>query len=198
MDLQLAFRFGVAPGLGILLGLERQRTHGGDAAFAGVRTFTLISLLGASAAYLHSQFDLAWLGLAFFAAVAALTTVSYAITAQRGDIGITTEVTALLAFLISALCVWGQVGLAAALTVASLLLLSLREWLHQLAGRLAPADVEATLKFAIITVIIAVLSNTLVRTAWQFRWPLPPCAKRCCPLAGVVIAAGAVAAFLVG
>ena len=39
MNTLLALRFGAALGLGILLGLERQRTHGADVAFAGVRTF---------------------------------------------------------------------------------------------------------------------------------------------------------------
>ncbi len=45
MNMPLALRFGAALGLGILLGLERQRTHGADVAFAGVRTFALITLL---------------------------------------------------------------------------------------------------------------------------------------------------------
>jgi len=45
-------------------------------------------------------------------------------------------------------------GPPAAVTVASILLLSLREWLHRLASRIEAADVEATLKFAIITIII--------------------------------------------
>ncbi len=153
MDIQLAFQFGAALGLGILLGLERQRTHGNEA-FAGVRTFALITLMGATAAYVNSAMASAWLAAGAFAALAALVIVSYAITAQRGDVGITTEVLALLAFLIGALCGWKQVGLAAAVTVASVLLLTLKDWLHTLARRLESADVEATLKFAIITLII--------------------------------------------
>ena len=154
IDLPLALRFGAALGLGILLGLERQRTHDPETSFAGVRTFALITLLGATAAYLQGQLGLPWLTAAVFAALAALVIVSYAITAGRGSIGVTTEVTALLAFLLGGLCVWGQVGLAAAATVASILLLTLREWLHQLARRIEAADVEATLKFAIITLIV--------------------------------------------
>jgi uncharacterized membrane protein (DUF4010 family) len=154
VDLQLAFRFAVALGLGVLLGLERQRTYTREEGFAGVRTFALIALLGAITAFLQSALDLNWLAAAAFAAVALLILVSYAITAQRGDIGITTEVTALLTFLLGGLAVWGHVGLAAAVAVASLLLLSLRDWLHRLAARIESSDVEATLKFAIITLII--------------------------------------------
>ena len=92
--------------------------------------------------------------IAVFAAVAALVVVSAVVTAREGDIGITTEVSALLAFLLGFLCVSGHVTLAAGLAVASGGVLALKQWLHGLARRIESADVEATLKFAIVTVII--------------------------------------------
>src|SRR4029453_84348 len=95
-----------------------------------------------------------WLGLAVFGATAALVVVSYAITAQRGELGVTTEVSALLAFVLGFLCVSGRGTAAAGLAVASGAILALKEWLHRLAGRIESADVEATLKFAIVSVII--------------------------------------------
>src|SRR5512137_1592816 len=155
LDLNLAFRLAVALGLGMLLGLERQRTQGeSQAAFAGVRTVALAALMGATAAYVQTELQLSWLLVAVFGAVAGLVWVSYAITAYRGELGITTEITVLFSFLLGALCVWGWVGLAAALGVANLLLLALKNWLHSLAARIEAADVEATLKFAVITLII--------------------------------------------
>ena len=66
----------------------------------------------------------------------------------------TTEVSALLAFVLGALCGFGQVGVASAAAVASLLLLALKDYLHQLARRVEIADIYATLKFALISVII--------------------------------------------
>ena len=45
-------------------------------------------------------------------------------------------------------------GVAGAVAVAAMLLLALKGWLHNLARRIEPSDVEATLKFAIITLII--------------------------------------------
>ncbi len=80
--------------------------------------------------------------------------VSYAVTAQRGELGITTEVSALLSFLLGFLCVSGHVVTAAGLAVASGGVLALKEWLHRLAGRIETADVEATLKFAIVSIIV--------------------------------------------
>jgi uncharacterized membrane protein (DUF4010 family) len=151
--LAIALRFGAALGLGVLLGLERERAKT-EASFAGVRTFGLLSLAGGVAAYVGDPLGQAWLALAVFAAVAGLVTVAYAVTAQRGDLGVTTEVSALLAFLLGFLCVRGHVLTAAGLAVASGGVLALKEWLHRLAGRIEPADVEATLKFAIVSVII--------------------------------------------
>ncbi|WP_114971638.1 MgtC/SapB family protein [Rhodoferax ferrireducens] len=152
-DPNLALRFAVAIGLGVLLGLERERTKGEDGG-AGVRTFALISLSGAIAGYLGENLGLDWLALAMFIAVAALIIGMYVVTAQRGDTGITTEVSALLAFLLGLLCAHGRLQLASWVAVAMALLLALKDWLHQLASRINATDVEATLKFSIVTLII--------------------------------------------
>jgi len=151
--LATALRFGAALALGVLLGLERERTKT-ETGFAGVRTFGLLALAGAAAAFLDSTLDRPWLALAVFAAIAALVVVSYAVSAQHGEFGITTELSAVLAFVLGFLCVSGHVMTAAGLAVASGAVLALKEWLHRLAGRIESADVEATLKFAIVSVII--------------------------------------------
>jgi uncharacterized membrane protein (DUF4010 family) len=151
--LVVALRFAAALGLGVLLGMERERAKTG-ASFAGVRTFGLLALAGAVAGFVDESLDRPWLALAVFAAVAALVIVSYRVTAQRGELGITTEVSALLALLLGFLCVRGHVVTAAGLAVASGAVLALKDWLHRLSGRIEAADVEATLKFAIVSVII--------------------------------------------
>jgi len=149
----LALRFVVALGLGMLIGLERERSKSEEGG-AGVRTFALIALTGAISGYLGESLGLEWLGLAIFFAVAALIVGQYLVTAMRGDSGITTEISALLAFLLGLLCAHGQLQLAAWVAVAMALLLVLKGWLHQLASRIDASDVEATLKFGIVTLII--------------------------------------------
>jgi len=152
-DANLALRFAVAIALGMLLGLERERTKGEEGG-AGVRTFALIALAGAMAGYLDENLGLGWLALAVFVAVAALLISLYLITALRGDVGVTTEVSALLAFLLGVLCARGQLQIGAWVAVAMALLLALKDWLHRLARRIDTSDVEATLKFGIVTLII--------------------------------------------
>jgi uncharacterized membrane protein (DUF4010 family) len=153
-DVDLALRFGAALGLGLLLGLERERKRDAELLFGGVRTFAMISLLGALGAFMEREMNQSWLILAGFIALSALVVVSYATTAARGELGITTEITALLAFIVGALCGWERVGVASVATVVCLLLLTLKNFLHGLARRVEPADVEATLTFAVISVII--------------------------------------------
>jgi len=152
-DTQLAISFAVAISLGALLGLERERSKGGDGG-AGVRTFALIALAGALAGYLDKSLGLSLWALVIFVLVGVLLVCAYVVAALRGDTGITTEVSALLAFLLGLLCAHGQLQLASAMAVVMALLLALKEWLHRLATQINTADVEATLKFAIVTLII--------------------------------------------
>ncbi|MBI3370526.1 MAG: DUF4010 domain-containing protein [Betaproteobacteria bacterium] len=149
----LALRFAVAIALGMLIGLERERSKSEEGG-AGVRSFALIALAGAIAGYLGNSLGLDWLALAIFFSVAALVIGQYVVTSLRGDPGITTEISALLAFLLGLLCAHGQLQVAAWVAVAMALLLALKGWLHRLASRINASDVEATLKFGIVTLII--------------------------------------------
>ena len=115
-----------ALGLGLLLGIERERKRDAELFFGGVRTFALIALLGAVGAFMERELNQGWLIIAAFVALSALVIVSYATTAARGELGITTEISAMLAFIVGALCGWQHVGVASVATVVCLLLLPSR------------------------------------------------------------------------
>ncbi len=154
MDLETAWQFGIALGLGMLIGLERERTRGEIQSFAGVRTFSLAALLGAVCVYAAERSGLPWIiGLVFLALI-ALVIVAYQAAAKKGQTGATTEVSLIITFLAGCLCAWGEPGVAGAIAVVTMLLLALKGWLHNLAKRIEASDVEATLKFAIITLIV--------------------------------------------
>jgi uncharacterized membrane protein (DUF4010 family) len=61
---------------------------------------------------------------------------------------------ALMTFFTGALCFWGYIRLGAALGVGTAVLLSLKVQTHTLARKISSEDVYATLKFAVITVIV--------------------------------------------
>lgn len=154
IDLNTAWELGAALGLGMLIGLERERTRGDAQTFAGVRTFALVTLFGATAVHASELTGLDWIVGLVFVAILALVVTSYKVTARNGEIGATTEVSVLITFFVGCLCAWGEVGLAGAIAVVAMLLLALKGWLHDIADRIESSDVEATLKFAIITLII--------------------------------------------
>jgi len=154
MELNTAWEFGSALGLGVLIGLERQRTLDDSKTFAGVRTFSLVALFGAVSVYAGEISGLPWIFGLVFISVLALVMTAYHATATAGEIGATTEVSVLITFFIGCICAWGEVAIAGAITVVAMLMLALKGWLHDLAKRIEPSDVDATLKFAIITLII--------------------------------------------
>ncbi|MCP2775233.1 MgtC/SapB family protein, partial [Salmonella enterica subsp. enterica serovar Typhimurium] len=86
--------------IGLLIGIERERRKGeGPArAAAGLRTFTLASLLGALAMLLGGGATLAVLA----AVVGALAIVSYR-RSRDDDPGLTTEIALVLTFMLGAL-----------------------------------------------------------------------------------------------
>jgi len=161
----LFYRFGVALFIGVLVGLQREVASDeaddpSQKTFAGVRTFALLSLVGCTAAFVADQLALPWAFIGIILPIGALITAAYLLTGSRGDVGMTTEVAALIVVLSGALCFWDQLALAVALGVVTTALLSFKLELHGFAERLTREDVVATLKFAIITaIILPVLPN---------------------------------------
>lgn len=166
------YRFGVALFIGILVGLQREysyeeaeKPHGRT--FAGVRTFALLSLTGCTAAFLADWVAAPALLLGIVVVVGLLIAVAYAIAAWRGELGMTTEVAAVLTLLAGALAFYDQLAISVALGVATTALLSFKFELHSFVERLTREDIVATLKFALITaIVLPVLPN-------QSFWPEP-------------------------
>jgi len=158
--LDLFYRFGVALVVGLLIGLQReyafQRRAPDDTneILAGARTFPLIALVGCAAALVADTLAAPLVLAGVVLGIAALLTVGHFLRARAADTGLTTEIAAFLALLIGALCYLGHLRIAAALGVATAVLLTLKVQTHSLAREIDREDVFATLKFAVITVII--------------------------------------------
>lgn len=110
---------GVALGLGLLIGVERERRKGTGPTrhFAGLRTFTLVSLAGAVAQLLEQPL----LTFVAGALVATLAVVAY-LRDRSQDPGATTEVALLLTYLLGVLAVaYPALAAAGGVMVAGLL-----------------------------------------------------------------------------
>jgi uncharacterized membrane protein (DUF4010 family) len=156
-DFEPWWRFGVALAIGALLGLEREFVQQKEEApdFAGIRTFSLIALLGSLAAFLVVDFGLLPIALSLGGLV-FLTTVSYLGSLLRSgrEKGITTEVAALLTFLFGVLVIGDQERVAIALAVVTALLLASKGRLHGLIRRMSSEDIHVTLQFALVAAVI--------------------------------------------
>lgn len=126
IDTTLLLNFMVALGIGLLIGAERERNQQADekgTAIAGVRTFTIASLLGAVSITLDF-----WLLVVALACVAVLSVMAYFIQ-KNEDPGMTTEITLLLTVILGGLAM-SQPVIAAGLAVSVAILLAAKEPLH--------------------------------------------------------------------
>jgi len=155
-DSTLIARFALAMVIGILVGLQREvsRSESERELFAGARTYALLGVVGCAAALFGQLWVSPWPFLIVFAAVSGLIGVAYYVSATRGDVGLTSEIAAVIVFLVGGLCYWGRLELAAALGVGTAVLLSLKLEVRRLVGRVTREDIVATLKFAVITAIV--------------------------------------------
>ncbi|MEW1781240.1 MgtC/SapB family protein [Arthrobacter sp. NPDC080086] len=120
--------FSVALGVGLAIGLERERSHAGSAELpAGMRTFAIGALVGAIAASLPIPFAVPVVLLA----VAVLATVGYHHSADV-DPGVTTELALVATTLLGAYAV-SEPEMAAALGTVLLVLLYAKAGLHRFA-----------------------------------------------------------------
>ena len=145
----------VALGCGLLVGIERERRkgQGPHRALAGVRSFAVAALCGASAMLVGSA-PLVAVGAALFAALAV---VAYR-RDRSGDPGVTTEIALWLTYLIGVMAVT-HAPLAAALAVALTALLAARDHLHRFASEwLRPAEVRDAIVLAALSLIVLPLA----------------------------------------
>lgn len=153
MELAAAFlQLGIAAGLGLLVGLQRERKVG---EIAGFRTFPLVTITGTICGQLALAFD-GWVLAGGFVAVAALVVIGNVAKMREGepDRGITTEIAVLLMFAVGAYLTIGPPQVAVAAGAAVAVLLQLKQELHGFATKVSDADVRAVMQFAAITLIV--------------------------------------------
>eukprot|EP01034_Spumella_vulgaris_P018864 gene18864-24113_t len=117
MDLQeLATRLGLALALGFVIGLERgwkERDEGEGQRTAGIRTFSLIGLLGGLFGALSLGGDRILLAAGFVATSAVMAAFIWRENAREGIFGATTMIAALVTFMLGALALLGDMKIAA-------------------------------------------------------------------------------------
>src|ERR1019366_5273378 len=145
------FDFAIALAIGLLIGLERERSKGEGPArrSAGLRTFALVALLGAIATHVGGM---TLLGVTE-GGVAVLAAASY-FRDRETDPGLTTEVGLLATPLLGGLAMSDTV-LASGLGAAVAVIFAAKTMLHTFVkGVLTEAEVNDGLVFAVATFVI--------------------------------------------
>ena len=148
--------FAQSLGIGFLIGLERERHEG---KIAGVRTFTLIALLGALGGFISTRLDLPYVPwILLLPMVGSLLLAQYKSAVTEPDT--TTVMAALITFVLGYMLWFAHSLLPAALAISVTAVLYFREELRGLALKLTRKDIISFFQFAAIAfILLPILPN---------------------------------------
>ena len=136
--------------LGMLVGLQRQWSQ---VRVAGMRTFALVTLMGAITAQIGGPDHFWLLGAGLLGLVALVVTGNILDAAVAGP-GQTTEVAMVVMYLVGAYVVLGPTPVAVVVGATVAVLLHMKEPLKEVVSRIGEEDLTAIIQFAVISLII--------------------------------------------
>lgn len=144
----------VAAGVGLIIGLEREFNAQDDPVhIAGIRTFILVAMLGYCAGWM-GRTDFPEVLVAVLAGFFLLVGAAYFAQAQKGNVGITTEVALMVTLALGVFISAGHRRESLAVVVLTTLVLSLKERLHGFIRRITEEELFAFIKFIVLALLI--------------------------------------------
>jgi uncharacterized membrane protein (DUF4010 family) len=152
MDLTLFHQLGIALGLGMLVGLQRERAA---SRIAGIRTFPMITVLGVLAGTAGATFGGELVAAGLLAVAALVVTANFMrIRSPDSSPGMTTEIAALAMFMIGVALTLGYALEAIVAGAGVALLLHWKTPLHNFAEKIGPSEFDALMRFILISLVI--------------------------------------------
>lgn len=143
---------GISLGLGLLIGLQRERTEN---RLGGIRTFPLISLFGTFCGWLAARHGGWIVGVGLASALGIMLVSRFQRSrGEEAEPGQTTEVAALLTFALGAYLPGGSPSVAAVAAGVLIVLLHLKEPMHYFVEKMGRRDMTGLVQFVVITLII--------------------------------------------
>lgn len=156
--------------IGLMIGIERgwsEREEGEGERIAGIRTFSLISLLGGVIALVSLQIT-PWFVVAGFLGVCALSIAAHILEVQvNKDVGTTTAFAMMLSFVLAAWAAYGHPIPAIGVTVVVISLLGIKPVLHSWLRKIPPKDFFSGLKLLVISVVLLPLLPNKGYGPWE-------------------------------
>ena len=150
--------FATALGIGLLVGMERERRP--DSA-AGLRTFALVSMLGCLCALLGEKTGGPWMLVAGLLVISvAMVASNFSSRQEEQYRGFTSEAAIIVTYGLGAAVWFGYATLAVMLAITTTILLYFKAELRDLSERLTARDINSILQFAVLSlVILPILPN---------------------------------------
>jgi uncharacterized membrane protein (DUF4010 family) len=141
----------IALGLGLLVGLQREWK---DSEIAGIRTFTLITMLGVLSTLPGNE--VGWVSAAGMLAITVMLAMANLAKIRSGnfDSGMTTEVAALLMFAVGCVLGVGMLGPAVVTAGVAAVLLHWKQSLHGMVASMSDQDLRAVMNLVLIGLIV--------------------------------------------
>ena len=144
--------FATSIGIGLLIGLERERQSDLK---AGLRTFALVGLLGCLSALLAQITDSGWILAAGLIAIAAMMIAAHVSDPlDTGDPGTTSVVALMVCYALGAMVWFGYTSTAVMLAIATTVLLYFKAQLHGISKSLTHVDLLSILQFGVLALVI--------------------------------------------
>ncbi|MEF1169622.1 MgtC/SapB family protein [Vibrio campbellii] len=156
--------------LGAIVGTQRgwvMRNSVEGSRVAGIRTFSLVGLLGGLVGILANLYTPLLLGFALIALV-ILACIAFVIQQRKSeDISITGVVSLVITFVLGSLAVSGEPVLAAAAAVITAVVLDNKKELHQALQRLQEYELDAALRLLLISIVLLPLLPNQAYGPWK-------------------------------
>ncbi|WP_045372839.1 MgtC/SapB family protein [Vibrio campbellii] len=156
--------------LGAIVGTQRgwvMRNSVEGSRVAGIRTFSLVGLLGGLVGILANIYTALLLGFALIALV-ILACIAFVIQQRKSeDISITGVVSLVITFVLGSLAVSGEPVLAAAAAVITAVVLDNKKELHQALQRLQEYELDAALRLLLISIVLLPLLPNQPYGPWK-------------------------------
>ncbi len=156
-SLELIEAFLLSLGIGLLMGLERERN---PTSRAGLRTFGLATLLGTVCGLLATRTGSPWLLAGGLVVIGMMMIAAYHRQPDANDPGTTSVVALLLAFCFGAMVWYGYRTSAVMLAILSTILLYFKAELQSISKALTRRDITSVLQFCVLSlVVLPILPN---------------------------------------
>ncbi|MCF8112329.1 MAG: MgtC/SapB family protein [Desulfotignum sp.] len=156
--------------IGLLIGIERgwnDREENEGERIAGIRTFSLIGLLGGVTALVSQQIT-PWFIVAGFLGVCALIIAAHILEVRADkDVGTTTAFTMMLTFVLAAWASYGHPIPAMGVTVVVISLLGYKPVLHSWLQNITPKDFFSGIKLLVISLVLLPLLPNKGYGPWE-------------------------------